>query len=217
MTEREAEEVAPLLQSFLLQSNRTNPLNVILPEDRKDLKKSLQNQNQEGSYDPLQELLEGSRPATPDQSRLQPRRRYVPIQRKTSQLNPVFNQGLLVATTSMGINPFLLSGLIAPQEEEVGQTSDESTGAQTRPQSSDYKPAPAPKTVPGAPIKAEFRNNSLILQSEDLDALDDLIWEIENRVGSTSVVELPTFFYLDHRPADQMMGFLERYLSLIHI
>ncbi len=200
--EREMKDLAPLLPDLLMSAGRTNPFNMIMPKDRKDVKESIKKQKGSDSVEDFLNGVDIPGDEKPDQSR-----RYTPGQKKTSQLNPTFNELLFLTANAVGISPIFANGLVSLQADSASESTERQVG-------STYQPPPEIKSVPGAPIVGRFSNGSLVLDSEDLDALDDLVYEIENRIGSTSEVQRPTFFFLEHRSADQMIGFLENYYGM---
>ena len=201
MGAREMEELAPLLPDLLMSAGRKNPFNLIMPKERKDVQGSIKKQ-QSDSSESVDDFLRGL--SAPDQKPAQGTR-PAPRRLDTSELKTKASQIMAVAAHVAGLNLPLASGLIMVQETEE-------PSAVQRP--STYQPAAEVKSVPGAPIVGRFVNGSLILDSEDLDALDDLVYEIESRVGNSSEVQRPTFFFLEHRKADQMMGFLTNYYNI---
>ncbi|MDG1873093.1 MAG: secretin N-terminal domain-containing protein, partial [Mariniblastus sp.] len=213
MSDREMDEFAPILPDLLRSAGRVNQLNVIMPEDRKDLKGSLEKQGTApASLDPFQNFLkELDVPASkPDQSR-----RGLPKQNQTGQLGLFNNETAFLASSLLGVNTITLGGWVSPQEPASTQDATDVGADPTKRQSSlDYQPPSQAKSVPGAPISAKFSNGNLILDSEDLDALDDLVYEIQNRIGNSGIIQQPTFFFLKHRPADQAMQFIEGYYGL---
>ena len=208
MNEREMEELAPLLPDLLMSTGRKNPFNMIMPKDRMNVQESIKKQQRGGSVD---DFLRGV--GAPDEKPSQSRTR-VPGPRETSLINTCspdtvadttstkFSEFLTLIAHTAGLNPALASSLITIQET---QEQSESQG---------YQPPPQVRSVPGAPVFARFSNGSLILDSEDLDALDDLVYEIENRIGSTSELQRPTFYYLEYRAADEMMNKLNEFFNL---
>ena len=220
MGERAMEELAPLLPDLLMSAGRKNHFNMIMPKQRRDVQGSIK-QQQQSSGESVDDFLRGlgGPSKNPDQSR-----RRVPARRlKTSNLNSsepntalnthpsttpstTLSEILAVVAHVAGVNPPVVSGLITIQEPQEQQLGNQGHSA--------YQPPPEIQSVPGAPIVGRFSNGSLILDSEDLDALDDLVYEIENRMEGSSEVQRPTFFFLEHRQAGQMMSFLNNYYSL---
>ena len=203
MGEREMEELAPLLPDLLMSVGRDNPFNMIMPDERKDVKDTIKKQQ---SGDSVDDFLRGR--SIPPAQKPNQSRRYTPSRFRTSdagQLKSNFNNVLSLAACALGVQHPLATSFVAFQETE--ETTQRQVG-------STYQPAPEVKSVPGAPITGRFSNGSLILDSEDLDALDDLVYEIENRVKDSSSVARPTFFFLNYRSADEVIAFLENFYGI---
>ena len=219
MSERDFDELMPILPELLPAVGRGNKLNLILPEDRSDIKGAIQRKNGPPSeLDMIEDYLKRN-PASPktDQPALPGARKSNQMEMKSpstqfkGSLNDSLKQSIFVLTQFASINPILINGVLSPQETEAGKTSQESE----QEKSGGYIPPAQIPSVPGAPVTIKYSKGSLILDSEDLDALDDLVYEIQYRIGDTDgITQEPTFFFLKHRPADQMMGFLENFFGM---
>jgi len=71
-----------------------------------------------------------------------------------------------------------------------------------------------PPTVPGAPIRVRVTDYGIVLESEDLDALDRLERLIIDQLGDPSLTARPTFFFLKYRGAEEAKMMLESYLGI---
>jgi len=69
-------------------------------------------------------------------------------------------------------------------------------------------------SVPGAPIEFRFTEYGLTVESEDLDAVDDIQAAIADFLGESTEVQLPSFFELQHRNVSEMQQLLESILGL---
>ena len=204
MGEREQEDVMPILEDMLFSVGRTNKLNIIQPEDRKDIRKRLITPSADES-DPLNLHGDPSSSNEPGSRRMDVRR-Y-----KSSQFNSRMMESGLILSQFAGVNPFVLtSGLLQGVDEDLGKTSAESDEDSKYL----YKPAPQVLSVAGAPIEVRFTSAGIVLDSKDLDALDDLEDQIYNRIGEDTVVQLPTFFLLKYRDAGEMLTLLENYFGM---
>lgn len=204
MDQREQDQLAPLLPDLFQSIGRKNRFNIIMPEDRKDIRTRLKNPEN------LIPELDLGAPAIPESSS---RSRRTPIkssQFNRSKLRQSLSQASFLAANVLGL-PTPVSTSLLVQDEEAGTTSDES---RQRSRSQDYQPPEQVKSVPGAPVEARFTKYGLVLDSKDLDALDDLEDLIYGQLGEESSVQLPTFFFLKHRPADQMLAFVETYYGI---
>ncbi len=202
MDEREQDQIIPILPDLFQTIGRPNRFNLILPEERKDIRMRLKNPDALNGNSPL----DLGPPASPESSS---NRAPAPI--KSSQLNSKLQHSTLMLAQAAGLHPFMLSSYVAPLQDEVGSTSKESA---TKQKSQEYQPPPQMPSIPGAPIEAKFTKFGLVLDSDDLDALDDLEDMIMGQLGEESVVQLPTFFFLKHRQADQILGFVETYYGM---
>jgi hypothetical protein len=115
-----------------------------------------------------------------------------------------------LAAYSTGFNAMPTAMVSFPiQEQDLGKTSDETVNP-----SDGYSAPPQLPSMPGAPITVESTEYGIVLRSDDFDALDDLVYEIEQLLGSESSVQKPTFIYLKHREASTMMSQLEQFFGL---
>ena len=187
MDENDKEDLFPMLEDLLKQTGRTNPFNMVLPEERKDLRSQMRGLDENSG------------------SSLNPN-----ILRRSSEW---FQSSAAMVAYSTGLNAIPTSLVSFPsfpvQEQELGQTTDESAK-----QRSGYSAPPQLPSLPGAPITVESTEYGIVLRSDDFDALDDLVYEIDQLLGTDSSVQKPTFFFLKHREASIMMSQLEQFFGL---
>jgi hypothetical protein len=90
-------------------------------------------------------------------------------------------------------------------------SSQPSNSSRTDP---DYVP-PAPiESVPNSAIEVKATPGGIVISSNDLDALDDMEALIRDQIGLKSELQAPTFFFLKHRYAEEVAGFLRGYFGL---
>jgi type II secretory pathway component GspD/PulD (secretin) len=202
MSESEQQEIMPMLEDLLYTTGRRNALNIVMPEERKDIRSRIRTAPLEGTRS-LLELPESSDRRAPLNTR--------PLNNKSSKVRARINESVVILSSALGLNPIALSGLVSPWQDEVGSTSDEIARRQ---KSDEYQPAEQMPSIPGAPIEVRFTRFGIVLDSEDLDALDDLEDEIYRRLDLESTIQLPQFFPLNYRSADEMLTFLETYYGM---
>ncbi len=217
MDETDQDEIFPILEDLLGVTGRNNTMNIIRPEDRKNIRQRLitpQNRDDE-------DLLNLGNPTSSKQP--EQRSRRIDLQRsryKSSQIKSRMMESGLLFSQFVGINPFAMTGILVQDnvmqdksmQDPVGKTSVEN--AKDDPYG--YKPAPKIVSVPGAPIEVRFTAQGIVLDSKDLDALDDLEDEIYRQLGDSesSVTQLPALFLIKHREADVFLTKLEEIFGI---
>ena len=204
MSEIERDELLPMLEDLLYERGRENPFNVVMPEDRKNIQSRIKT----APPAPISEPVETRQQP---QQKLPPSLREVPSSRKTGKRNLILQQSTFLATSFLNLNQAIATGAVAIPQEEIGRASQEPLSTE---QDSSYRPAPQRESIAGAPIEVRFTEYGIVLDSLDLDALDDLEDSIYGQLGAESQVQLPQFFPLNHRRADDMMSFLETYYGI---
>jgi hypothetical protein len=192
---RQQEDVLPMLDALLGSMGRRNKLNIVEPEDRKNFRERFPTPSRLLELDPGTEAA----PVIPAN------------QGSRIDINRFFQSEPFVVAAAALAGPQLFATSVLPFQEEVGQTTDESD--QNR-RAEGYIPPPRIDSVPGDPIKVRMTDFGFILESNDLDALDDLEYAIGQRVDVDSVDEAPFFFRLKYRPANDVMAWLETYFGV---
>ncbi len=205
MDQNEVDDVLPMMEDLLRGAGRRNNFRIVLPEDREEMRLN----RMRGIQDRLKKSNDGSSTSEngpqPDNFRGSDNR---------SRLLEGLQSGLAILAISNGIAPLTQTGLLTwtPQDEanSVGKTSQENGKVQKQ----DYVPPQQLPSIPGAPIEIKVTDYGIVLVSDDLDALDDLELMIQNQLGEDSAVELPQFYFLNHRKAENIKGFLEEYYGM---
>ena len=200
MSESEQDTLLPMLEDLLQMNGRPNKLNIIMPEDRKDIRSRIITPAADEDLPSLFDLPGGSGSFKPSQPQ---GRSY----RGSQWIRPT-NEAVFLISSLLGGNSFASSVLVPFQETEPSTANDGVFRDQ------DYVPAPKQESVPGSPIEIKFTEFGMVLDSKDFDALDDLETEIYNRLGSVSDAQGPQFYQLIYRGADEMLGFLEEYYGI---
>ena len=200
MSESEQDSLAPMIEDLLQMNGRSNKIQIIMPEDRKDIRSRIITPSDD-NLPSLFDLPGGSGSFKPSQPK---GRSY-----RGSQLIRPANEAVFLISSLLGVTHSVSSFLAPLQEDEPAVTNDGVLRDQ------DYRPAPQQESVPGAPIEVKFTEFGMVLDSKDFDALDDLETEIYNRLGSVSDSQGPQFYQLVYRGADEMLGFLEEYYGLV--
>ena len=138
MDQRDMEELSPMMQDLLKTTGRKNTMNIVLPDQRQDLKKRMRGLPYSQPYD--EQEIGDPRPGAREIER--PRRGDGASRIK-------WQPGLASATQLLSFSPLLHVSLLVSssqiQDDEVGQSSEE----KTRQKSRDYRPAQQIPSVPG--------------------------------------------------------------------
>ena len=94
--------------------------------------------------------------------------------------------------------------------DQIGQT----TGGMEPSQGSGYQQPMEKPSVPGAPIEVRVTDQGLVIYGDDLDAVDDLEAMILDVISDDGVLDLPSFFYLDKRQVSEVKTLLEGIFGL---
>lgn len=210
MSPEDQKRLAPALGDLLRAEGRDNPFNVIRPEQRKGLDDRLRNgepieirSNEERMEDALRDL-----PSKDDGVRYRRptgRRRGASLQKKPASF---LRQASALAFLALGAEKAnLVSNMMLLQQVDETQASNDDDGM-------GYRAPEGKKSVAGAPIEFRFTEYGLMIESDDLDAADDIEAAIAGFLGESSEVQLPSFFQLQHRGAAEMKQMLESILGL---
>ena len=221
MDETDQDDIFPILKDLLGVTGRQNTMNIIRPEDRRNIRQRLiapENRDDE-------DLLNLGNPTSSKQPKQRSRRIDQRSRYESSQIESRMMESGLLFGQFVGVNPFALTSILVQdnvmqdkgmqdgvKEDAVGKTSLEN--AKDDPYG--YKPAPKVVSVPGAPIEVRFTAQGIVLDSKDLDALDDLENEIYRQLGESesSVTQFPSLFLIKHREADVLLTKLEEIFGL---
>lgn len=228
LSDREQETIMPMLEDLFGTTNRRNKLNIVMPEDRKTFRnrfkvptndleaiESFDFPDEAGTPDRRQAPQQRTQPLGSEQQKTQPLnggsgQRTLPLENKSGFFKSTISDVMFALATPM--QPSLV-GLLAAPQESVGDTTQD----QPRSLPSDqalYIPPPQVASVPGAPIEVKFTDYGVVLFSEDLDALDDLEYLIQEQFSSSSESQPPFFFFIKYRTADKVLAFLEEYYGM---
>ena len=207
MDESDKDRLEPMIPDLLKMANRDeNPFQVIRPQDRKNFDRKMRGD----ALDQMEELMRENGLIDPDESTPDTEsrdRRAVPNGRRKADFgwqSPLNHASALVA---LAAGPSLQCASILLQEEE--------TGSDKKSPNPDYLPPPQKKSVPGAPIQFRFTDYGLTIESDDLDAVEDMESAIRSFLGEASAPQKPTFFYLKHRGVEEVKLLLEEVFGLV--
>ena len=210
MTQQDQLRLAPALKDLLGTVGRSNPFNVIRPEQRKDLddrihRGGLQKSDGQRSDDQLmQEMMKGKPSAKRSQLK-------VPTGALRSTVRESLNyclqqvSGLAVLALGADRVQFVSNSMLFQQAGQATVLTDGNLG---------YRRPENRKSITGAPIEFRFTEYGLTVVSDDLDAADDIQAAIKDFLGESKEVQLPSFFELQHRNVQEMQRLLEAILGL---
>ncbi|MEZ6094795.1 MAG: secretin N-terminal domain-containing protein [Pirellulaceae bacterium] len=195
----EVQQIMRNFDDYWPSTNRKNPLNLILPEDRGSLRGSRM-MYQDPASDAWRELMGTEPPKAEEQTEEQQN----PPQIRDGDQSSLFIPSLYHLVAFIGV----------PYQEEVGKSSQEQDEENDDEKSSNYKPADERPSVPGAPLTIKRTELGLVVTSDDLDALDDAVDLINQLLELRSTGELPAVFYLKHAWPDQAKEMLDQFLGI---
>ena len=210
MTQQDQLRLAPALGDLLGTVGRSNPFNVIRPEQRKDLddrihRGSLQKSDEQQLDDQLmQEMMEGKPSAKRSKLKLPTGASRSTVR---ESLNYCLQQasGLVVLAVGADCVQFVSNSMLFQQADQATVLTDGNLG---------YRRPENRKSITGAPIEFRFTEYGLTVVSDDLDAADDIQAAINDFLGESKEVQLPSFFELQHRNVQEMQRLLESILGL---
>ena len=210
MTQQDQLRLAPALGDLLGTVGRSNPFNVIRPEQRKDLddrihRGSLQKSDEQQLDDQLmQEMMEGKPSAKRSKLKLPTGASRSTVR---ESLNYCLQQasGLGVLAVGADCVQFVSNSMLFQQADQATALTDGNLG---------YRRPENRKSITGAPIEFRFTEYGLTVVSDDLDAADDIQAAINDFLGESKEVQLPSFFELQHRNVQEMQRLLESILGL---
>lgn len=210
MTQQDQLRLAPALGDLLGTVGRSNPFNVIRPEQRKDLddrihRGALQKSDEQQLDDQLmQEMMEGKPSAKRSKLKLPAGASRSTVR---ESLNYCLQQasGLVVLAVGADCVQFVSNSMLFQQADQATVLTDGNLG---------YRRPENRKSITGAPIEFRFTEYGLTVVSDDLDAADDIQAAINDFLGESKEVQLPSFFELQHRNVQEMQRLLESILGL---
>ena len=212
MSPEERNRLAPALPDLLGSVGRTNPFNVIRPEQRKGLEDRFRRGQMQDSMENLSdeekfnEMLNGPRSRSKEKevpSKLPAKSSGASLQKKPASF---LHQASALSFLALGADKVnLVSNMMLFQQDGATETQSDDLG---------YRPPERKKSVPGAPIEFRFTEFGLTVESDDLDAIDDIEEAIARFLGENSELQQATFFPLQFRDAPEMQQLLESILGL---
>ena len=173
-------------------TGKRNPIRIIMPEDRN---RSGRGFNRFGAPGSDTKALPQSAPAPHDGTSLVDPNGDVGPHRGPSQIS--------AAATSALLN-FALTSLVTYQPQDNGGSNSNSN------QSDDSEPS----SVPGSPIVIKGTAFGILIESDDLDALDDLEAILLSEAGEEGTDQGLTVFYLKYQKAASIKSVLDNMFGL---
>ena len=213
MSPKDRDRLAPALSDLLGSVGRTNPFNVIRPDQRKDLEDRIRRGEMRDSKENLSdedlfnEMLNNRRSRSKEKEGVRskrPTRNFgKSLQKKSAS---ILHRASALAFLALGAKKAnLVSNMMLFQQDGQTETSRDDL---------DYRPPESKKSVPNAPIEFRFTEFGLTVESDDLDAIDDIEVAIAKFLGESTEVQLPSFFELQFRDVVEMQQLLEEILGL---
>ena len=211
MSPEDQSRLAPALPDLLGSVGRSNPFTVVRPKQRKgleerirrgDLQDSMENRSDGDLFD---ETLNGRRPRSNEGVRLKrPAGGFgASLQKKPASF---LHQASALAFLALGADKVnLVSNMMLFQQDGGTETQGDGLG---------YRPPAKQKSVPNAPIEFRFTEYGLTVESDDLDAVDDIEAAIASFLGESTEVQMPALFPLQYRDVQEMQQLLESILGL---
>jgi hypothetical protein len=209
VSENQAWGVMEMLQDYWGTTNRPNRLNFVLPDQRENFR---QNRMLYPNGKANQEQPQSSPPSRGSESLRNP---------SGSLFRSVPNRSLEVdfSTPDRELVPedfggyqFVSTGIVQDDDRSgIGRTSSESQDDDPVP---GYRRAQEPISIPGSDITIKLGPAGIIIESQDLDAADDLEDLINSILKQSSDGELPTVFYLKYAKADEAKDLLDKFLGI---
>ena len=212
MAPAKRDDIMEAVEDYWPATGRKNSLRIIMPEDRK---KSMRGRSRFRSPDQEAEDLFNS--IRNDSAEEDERRPKPPTRVNGSQSKHLIPSGL-----NATLNPAaLMTGLLASPVQDnatptaappIGATSNET--AQPVQSGQDYTAPPVITSVPGAPVTIKGTAFGITIESDDLDALDDLESMLTLEAGSEGTDQGLTVFYLKYKKAVLIKTALESMFGL---
>jgi hypothetical protein len=148
------------------------------------------------------------RPSTDDGSLFR-RGQKVQPQPQPQRLPGANDQGTVVGDRLFEVAASLFPVTALNLSTAVLQSSDEAWPEVETSETDGYKSPKQIQSIPGAPVRVWGTEFGIIIESEDLDAGDDVEFLIDQQVGEESEEVAPTVYQLRHCEASYMKSLLE--------
>lgn len=136
-------------------------------------------------------------------------RRGEKVRPQPQRLPGLKDQGVIVRDRLFEVAASLFPATALNLSTAVLQTSEKPWPEVETSESDGYKSPEQIESVPGAPVKVWGTEFGIIIESEDLDAGDDVEYLIDQQVGEESEEVAPTVYQLRHCEAGYMKSLLE--------
>jgi len=113
------------------------------------------------------------------------------------------------ASAASGLLSFALTSLVAYQPQDAAGDTSESLNS-----NADYTPPEAHSSVPGSPVVIRGTDFGILLESDDLDALDDLERLLLSEAGETGTDQGLSIFYLKFKKSASIKSVLDEMFGL---
>ena len=211
LTESQKSSLASVLPDLLGKVGRDNPFNIVRPSQRKNIDERIrrgelqrEDQSEDEKFQEMQEMLDELPSANRSRSKFPAAVPQTNLHKKPASALQQVSALAFLALGPQRAN--LVSNLALFQQNDGMATSD--------PDVSGYRAPPEKKSINGAPIEFRFNEYGLTIDTRDLDAADDIEAAIKEFLGESTVVQLPTFFELKYRDAQETQQLLENTLGL---
>ena len=201
------DDLMEAVQDYWPATGRKNSLRIIMPEDRK---KSIRGRSRFRS--PAQEaedLFNSIRNDSAEEGERRPSPRTKVEGSQSKHLNPSWFRSTLSPAA-------LMTGLLTSPVQELPTSNGARSGEAAPPIRSgqDYTAPPALTSVPGSPVTIKGTAFGILIESDDLDALDDLENMLMQEAGSEGTDQGLSIFYLKYKKAALIKAALESMFGL---
>ena len=204
MTERESDRLLGQIEGIYPVLSRTNKLNIVMPADRK------LDRNEKMLRDKLDSMLEEPAAEQPLPSMSKPMDGSSPKPMNGSSTKSMDQSNQEVDLSDY---QFVSTGPVQGQDVQVGQTTED-TDESTQSPVQGYVPPAQPDSVPGSAITISRVDGGLVVHSQDLSALDDVVDLLYQLRDEKSEADLPAIFYMKHRRPEYAKSLLDELLGI---
>ena len=204
MTERESDRLMGQIEEIYPVLSRTNKLNIVMPADRK------LDRNEKMMRDKLDNMLEDPAVEQPLPSMPKPMDGS-----STKPMDGSSSRSMDQSSDEVDLSryQFVSTGPVQEQEVQVGQAA-QGTDEATQSPVPGYVPPNQPDSIPGSPITISRVDGGLVIHSQDLSALDDVVDLLYQLRDEKSEADLPAIFYMKHRRPEYAKSLLDNLLGL---